>query len=114
MVVRVRRVDYGFAKGVARYTFKTGMQPPNGGEVTMFPFSGTMGKTEFSFSITNWMSPSNLTQMVRFRIIGNYNQSTITLTDREYSQSEFFRTKLPLLQSITFEIFTADSLPETT
>jgi hypothetical protein len=85
VVVKVRRMDYEFAEGVTKYTFKTGMKSPTGGEVTMFPFSGTMGKTEFSFSITNWIYPSNLTQKVRFRIIGNYNQSTITLTDREYS-----------------------------
>jgi hypothetical protein len=80
----------------------------------MFPSTGTLGKTDFSFSITNWMSPSNLTQKVKFRISGNYNQSTLTLTDREYAQSELFRTKLPLLSSITFDLFTADSFPETT
>jgi hypothetical protein len=80
----------------------------------MFPSTGTMGKTDFSFSITNWMSPSNLTQKVNFRISGNYNQSKLTLTDRDYAQSELFRTKLPLLSSLTFDLFTADSLAETT
>lgn len=80
----------------------------------MFPSTGTMGKTDFSFSITNWISSSNLTQKVRFTLYGSYNQSTLILTDRDYSQSELFRTKLPHLSSITFDIFTTDSLPETT
>ena len=62
VTVRVRRIDYSFAEGVARYQFRTGIDPPTGGNVTMFPVNGLFGKTDLAFFISNWTStPSNST-----------------------------------------------------
>jgi len=40
----------------------------------------------------------------------------LELTDRPYQQADlqFFTSKLPLLDSVVFEIFTPDSLPDST
>ena len=78
---RVRRADYTFAEGVASYQFKTGIDPPIGGNVSMFPINGLFGKTDFSFTVSNWVSPStNSTIEVFFRLYGKQQDRVITLT----------------------------------
>jgi hypothetical protein len=57
--VAVRRRDFEFAEGLGYYRFKTGVRPPVGGEVSIIPLNGVIGSTDFSFKISNWVSPTN-------------------------------------------------------
>ena len=47
------------------YEFTTGNEPPKGGDASMIPLTGLFAKTNFTFSISNWVVPKvkNMTSM---------------------------------------------------